>query len=201
VVLAHLIGGLATLAGLWWHLLQLARGASLAARMNPFAASASSLSWLAPLALLVVVLQIMLGGWTSTNYAALACTDFPTCHGYWWPEMDFGEGFVLWRGLGINYEYGVLDTPARTAIHWTHRLGAVLTAMVVIAAVISAWGSRAYGVQTTAWCILAALSTQLCLGVANVLGGLPLAVAVAHNGVAALLLLSLLSLVYFTRRN
>ena len=72
-------------------------------------------------------MQIALGGWTSTNYAALACTDFPTCHGVWMPETDFSEAFVMWRGIGVNYEFGVLEHPARTAIHLTHRIGALIT--------------------------------------------------------------------------
>ena len=69
-------------------------------------------------------MQILLGGWISTNYAAVACPDFPTCQRSFWPQMDFRDAFVLWRGLGIDYEGGVLDHPARVAIHFTHRLGA-----------------------------------------------------------------------------
>ena len=81
--------------------------------------------------LVVLALQIVLGGWTSSNYAALACPDFPTCQASWWPDMDFKDAFVLWRGLGIDYEGGVLDHPARVAIHFTHRLGAVVAALVL----------------------------------------------------------------------
>ena len=78
------------------------------------------------------MLQISLGGWTSANYAALACPDFPTCQTQWWPAIaDFEEGFVLWRGLGVDYEGGVLDHPARVAVHFTHRLGAVLAAVLI----------------------------------------------------------------------
>ena len=84
-------------------------------------------------ALLVLVCQIALGGWTSSNYAALACPDLPQCLGQWWPEQaDFSEAFVLWRGLGVNYEGGVLDAAARVAIHFTHRLGALITLIVMI---------------------------------------------------------------------
>lgn len=193
VVSAHLLGGLATLALLWWNLLA-------TRRLDATRDAPGVLAWLAPLALAVLVGQIFLGGWTSANYAALACTDFPTCHGRWWPQTDFGEAFVLWRGLGVNYEFGVLDTPARTAIHVAHRLGALVATMAVLAAGIGAVRSQVRRIRLTGWCILAALPLQLLLGVTNVLGGLPLAVAVAHNGGAAVLLLTLVTLVRFTRR-
>jgi cytochrome c oxidase assembly protein subunit 15 len=193
VVSAHLLGGLATLALLWWNLLE-------TRRLDPPVQSPGALTWLAPLALAVLVGQIFLGGWTSANYAALACTDFPTCHGQWWPQTDFPEAFVLWRGLGVNYEFGVLETPARTAIHVSHRVGALLATIAVLAAGIGAARSPVRRIRLTGWCILAALPIQLLLGVTNVLGGLPLAVAVAHNGGAAVLLLTLVTLVRFTRR-
>ena len=119
VVMAHLLGGFATFSFL----------VLLALRTAPRRPLTVSPRWrgMAAAGLLILVLQIALGGWTSTNYAALSCGDFPTCQGRWLPEMDFGEAFVMWRGLGVNYEYGVLDNPARTAIHVTHRVGAVVT--------------------------------------------------------------------------
>lgn len=190
VVTAHLFGGLATLALLWWHFLASFYPATVARYPRvPYV----------NLLILVLLGQIFLGGWTSTNYAALACTDFPTCHGVLWPDMNFQEAFVLWRGLGVNYEYGVLDSPARTAIHYSHRLWALVTAISLI---FGSWmalqrGSRA--VRKAAWCIITLLCAQLGLGISNVLFGLPLAVAVAHNGVAALLLLSVISLKYFNK--
>ena len=191
VVSAHLLGGLATLALLWWHFLALNAP-------HPYPAPAGLRS-LARMALAVVVIQIFLGGWTSTNYAALACTDFPTCHGRWWPQTDFGEAFVLWRGLGVNYEFGVLDTPARTAIHMSHRLGALF--VLAIGGFTAGWAlrSEARAVRRVGWCILAVLLVQFALGVSNVVGGLPLGVAVAHNAGAAVLLLTLVTLVYLTR--
>ena len=76
----------------------------------------------------VLVVQILLGGWVSSNYSAVACPDFPTCQRSYWPTMDFKDAFVLWRGLGIDYEGGVLDHPARVAIHFTHRIGAIIAA-------------------------------------------------------------------------
>jgi cytochrome c oxidase assembly protein subunit 15 len=138
------------------------------------------------------VLQIFLGGWTSANYAALACPDFPTCQTQWWPAVaDFEEGFVLWRGLGIDYEGGVLDHPALVAVHFTHRLGAIL-ATVLIA--LLGWRlAREVATRVDGTAVLAALLAQLCLGVSIVWFGVPLAVAVLHNGVAALLLLTVIN--------
>src|SRR5690606_7637412 len=109
-------------------------------------------------------------------------TDFPTCQGRLWPDMDFAEAFVLWRGLGVNYEFGVLETPARTAIHVSHRLGALATTLVLLS--ICALTFRRAGPQgrRIAWCILVLLATQLLLGITNVMRGLPLGVAVLHNG-------------------
>jgi cytochrome c oxidase assembly protein subunit 15 len=194
IVLAHLLGGLTVLALLWWHLLDTRQHSAVAPGL-------SRLRQFAKLALGVVLLQIMLGGWTSSNYAALACTDFPTCQGRWWPATDFKEAFVLWRGLGVNYEFGVLGTPARTAVHISHRVGAGLTTAVLLALAFAAWSSGSAPARQVAWCILATLTAQLALGITNVLGGLPLAVAVAHNAGAAVLLLTVLTLVHITRRN
>ena len=193
VVSAHLLGGLATLSLLWWNLLGV-RG------LSPITLDCGALCGVARLALLVLLLQIFLGGWTSANYAALACTDFPTCQGQWWPHTDFREAYVLWRGLGINYEFGVLDTPARTAIHVGHRLGALIAALVIAGTALMAWRSGEPRLRRLASCILAALALQVSLGITNVLGGVPLPVAVAHNAVAAVLLLTLITLVHATRR-
>lgn len=190
IVTAHLLGGMATLALLWWTTLR-SRG-WLQGRRPEVGAAARRF---AAVALAVVVAQIALGGWTSTNYAALACTDFPTCHGQWWPAADFAEGFVLWRGLGVDYEFGVLDNPARVAIQLAHRVGAVITLVVVLAAAAAlALHTRDRVVRGLAVLSGALVLLQFGLGVANVLLSLPLPVAVAHNGVAALLLLALLTL-------
>src|SRR5690606_28029068 len=86
----------------------------------------------AALALALLVLQIFLGGWTSTSYAALACPDLPTCHGSFWPETDVKTAFTLWHGLGINYEYGILDARARVTIHHFHRVGAVIVTVTLL---------------------------------------------------------------------
>jgi len=137
-------------------------------------------------------MQIALGGWTSTNYAAVACPDFPTCQGEWLPEADFQEAFVLWRGLGVNYEFGILEHPARVAIHWTHRLGALITFVMVGWLSLKLLRSGSSRGVSSGWMILVLLSTQILLGISNVVMALPLAIAVAHNLVGAFLLLSVL---------
>ena len=192
VVSAHLLGGLTILALLWWNFLDVKSPASSAD-------DAGALHKMAWATIFILVVQIFLGAWTSANYAALACTDFPKCQGRWWPQSDFGEAFVLWRGLGVNYEFGVLETPARTAIHLAHRLGAVAATTAILATVWCVLGSGAQRLRRVAWCILAALVCQLTLGISNVVGGLPLAVAVSHNASAAILLLSMVTLAYRTR--
>lgn len=190
VVMGHLLGGMTTLS-----LLVL-----LALRTRPGARAAvvDAPRWrtLAGVALLVLAAQIALGGWTSSNYAAMACTDFPTCHGQWWPQADFKEAFVLWRGLGVNYEYGVLDHPARTAIHLTHRIGALVTFLLLgwLALRLVARGREP--LAGSGWLVGGLLLLQVSLGIGNVVLHLPLGVAVAHNAVAALLLLSLIRLNY-----
>jgi len=182
VVMGHLLGGFTTLALLFSLLLIVSDRAG--------SYGSQGLRGWALLGLLVLVLQIALGGWTSTNYAALACTDFPTCHGQWWPQADFGEAFVMWRGLGVNYEFGVLDNPARTAIHLTHRIGALVT-FLYLGALVLAMLRRGGDLSAPALTVAILLLLQIGLGISNVLLHLPLAVAVAHNAVAALLLLSL----------
>lgn len=109
--------------------------------------------------------------------------------------MDFKEGFVLWRGLGVNYEYGVLDSPARTAIHYTHRIGALVTFLYLAWLVVKLLRS-AGGLAGSAMLVGVLLLTQIALGIGNVVMHLPLGVATAHNGVAALLLVSLVYVNY-----
>jgi heme a synthase len=181
VVVAHLFGGFTTLALLFW----LSRW-----RVTPVTAS-PRLKLLGVAAATMLVAQIGLGGWTSANYAALACPDFPTCQTQWWPEVaEFSEGFILWRGLGVDYEFGVLDHPARVAIHFVHRLGAIFASALLIAFAIALMRTR--GLAANGWAVLAVLAAQVVIGVSIILFGVPLSVAVAHNGFAALLLLTVL---------
>jgi heme a synthase len=183
VVVGHLFGGFATLALL----------ASLGRwRSTRFPSPTRALHVLGLAAAAALVLQISLGGWTSANYAALACPDFPTCQTRWWPPIaDFEEAFVRWRGIGIDYEGGVLDHPARVAVHFTHRLGALLAAVLI--ALLAARLIREPATRGDGGALLAVLVLQLSLGVSIVWFGVPLAIAVLHNGVAALLLLAVIN--------
>ena len=182
IVAAHLIGGMSTLSLLFW----LSRF-----RTAPIW-SGDKLKALAVAATVVLGVQIFLGGWTSANYAALACPDFPTCQTQWWPEIaDFDEGFVMWRGLGIDYEGGVLEHPARVAIHFVHRLGAVLAAILLAWLAIRLIAQPSSRPDGTAMAL--ALFAQLSIGIGIVLLGVPLSVAVAHNAIAALLLLTVIN--------
>lgn len=192
IVMGHLLGGLTTLGLLIWLLLEeRRRNADRQARRAP---------WPVVAGLLVLIGQIALGGWTSSNYAALACPDVPTCQGQWWPEQaEFAEGFVLWRGLGINYEFGVLDAPSRVAIHFTHRLGAILTLAVLVS--VALWVRRRSPVQAVrnaTTLVLVTVVLQVSIGVGIVWFGMPLPLATSHNGVAALLLLAVINLLHAT---
>lgn len=184
IVVLHLLGGLATLSLLAWLAMKKDMTAVPAADPSP-------LRKLALAALVVLGLQIALGGWTSSNYAALACPDFPTCQNSYWPEMDADNAFVLWRGLGIDYEGGVLDHPARVAIHFVHRLGAIVAALMLGWLAWSMWRrGRSSAVRTAGLWVAVALIVQLIVGPLMVMRALPLWLATAHNAMAALLLLS-----------
>ncbi|HBP6458717.1 TPA: heme A synthase [Pseudomonas aeruginosa] len=189
VVTAHLLGGFTTLALLF--LLALRLSGRLEPRRYPAATRG-----LAGLALLLVIGQITLGGWVSSNYAAVACIDLPTCHGEWWPRMDFANGFHLTQHIGPNYLGGQLDSDARTAIHMTHRIGALCVTLVLL---LLAWRLQRSGLVWPTALMLLGLSLQIGLGISNVLLHLPLPVAVAHNGGGALLLLSLVLVNYRLR--
>ena len=193
IVTAHLLGGMATLSLLWLLTLALAPPRQYLSRWH----NTNGLVLASSIALLILIVQITLGGWTSTNYAATGCIQFPACYGgEWWPTMDFDEAFVIWHGLGIDYEYGILDSSARTAIHMAHRIGALVTTLYLgglfLLLMRQAASSTARGLATT---MALLLLLQVALGISNVLAQLPLSVAVAHNGVAALLLLALLTLI------
>jgi len=151
---------------------------------------------MAIVATVVVSLQIMLGGWTSSNYAAVACPDLPQCQNQWWPEgMNFDEAFVLWRGLDINYTGGVLEHPSRVAIHFTHRLGAIIaTLAVVLAAWLAIRNAPTALVRRAGWWALGALGLQLLIAVMMILKAFPLWLAAGHNAGAALLIMSLMLL-------
>ena len=189
VVTGHLLGGFATLSLLF--LLTLRLSGVLPALTVP-----KRLQYWATAGLLLVIGQIALGGWVSSNYAAVACIDFPTCHGQWLPPADFANGFHLTQHIGPNYLGGQLDSDARTAIHLTHRIGALL---VTVALLGLAWQLKAVGMTRLAGLLLIALAAQITLGISNVLFHLPLPVAVAHNAGGAALLLTLVLVNYHAR--
>lgn len=190
IVTIHLLLGMTLLGMLTW----------VGARQKdhaPVDSRAHALRIPAAIALTLLALQIALGGWVSTNYAALACMDFPLCDGALMPQMDFDNGFTLWRSLGKTAEGDYLPFAALMAIHWTHRMFAF-----VVAAYIGWVGWKALkieGLQPVARAVLAALALQITIGIATVSLKWPLALAVAHNGCAALLVLLLVMLNYKAR--
>jgi cytochrome c oxidase assembly protein subunit 15 len=190
IVTLHLLGGLSTLALLWW--------LALPPERRELKAAERPVRRLAIVAAAVVLVQLSLGGWTSTNYAAAACADFPTCHGKWWPDMDFRNAFVLWRGLGIDYEGGVLDAPARVAIHYSHRLGAYLTALVLLLPVLGAWRrAQTFAARAAATALFVALGLQVAIGMNLIWQGWPLWLGTAHNAGAAAVVLAMVALLRY----
>ena len=154
VVTAHLLGGMLTLSLLYWL-------ASRPDRPDPVRAPL-----VLKAALVVLVAQIALGGWVSTNYAAVACPDFPTCQNDWWPTADYAEGFTLIREIGVDYEGGELDHDARVAIHFVHRLGAIVASAVILLAAFGMWRR---GQPIVAGAIGLLLAAQITFGISNVL--------------------------------
>jgi len=193
VVMGHLLGGLTLFSSLWALNLSVGR-AQLTSReherLNVYQ------PWVV-LGLVIVVMQVALGGWVSSNYAGLSCVGFPQCNGQWLPSLNLREGFDLFSPIGVNYQGGWLDSGARMTIQVVHRYGAFLTATYVLTLssllLFRAKISAMYPVALTAVLLV---FTQFSLGVLNVIKQLPLSVAVAHNGVAALLLASMVTMSY-----
>jgi len=186
VVMGHLLGGLTTFALLAWI-------AWRATDQPILSVEARRLRLLLGIGLALLTVQIALGGWTSANYAALACgTDYPRCAGHWWPQQDFREGFVLWRGIGVDYEGGILDNPARVAIQMTHRLVAIAVFVYLLA--LSGKLLRIPGLRGWGAALALLVCIQVGLGISNVLLALPLPIAIAHNAGALALLFVLVTL-------
>ncbi|TAM11763.1 MAG: heme A synthase [Nevskiaceae bacterium] len=192
IVTTHLLLGLTTLALLWWMWLRQSPCALRAVDVRP-----GIRGW-AALALGVVALQIFLGGWTSTNYAAVACPDFPTCQASYGLQTALGPAFDLWHGLGINYEGGILAASVRATIHMVHRYGALLTTLIVggLGLYLVARG-RGRGLRGLGVACIVVLLLQLAIGIGFVEMRFPLSLADAHTGGAALLLLTVVSLNHF----
>lgn len=181
IVSGHLLGGMSTLAVLSW----------LAHRhwgyYSDSIITCQRLRLAIRFALVLLFMQIFLGGWTSTNYAALACTDFPTCHGAWVPDMDFSDAFHMVRELGLSKDGSALSLASLTAIQWTHRVGALVSFIYLGAlglTTLKYWQLKRWSVL-----LLVALITQIALGISNLVLHLPLVLAVAHNFTAALLVI------------
>lgn len=197
VVLLHLLGGMLILALLWWTVLRTPVAGGRLPLASHILRDRALHAW-AVLAMVMIAIQIILGGWVSTNYAGLICADFPTCQGRWWPPMDFADGFTFWRGLGVDYEGGVLSSEAMTAVHVSHRVGALVTLLLVGAAAARVMISGSWRLRWTAVIMVGLLLLQLGLGVANIFWLLSLPLAVAHNAGAALLLLAATTLLHQT---
>ena len=181
IVTGHLFGGFITLSLFFYLFLNTTGGIK-----NH---NIGHLKVLGGVALFALIVQIFLGVWTSTNYASLACADFPTCQGKFIPEMDFREGFNLAQEVGPNYLFGLLDNEARVAIHYSHRISAIVLTIIFLILISRLWFSSAAPLASTLGVILI---TQISLGIMNVVYVLPLYIAIAHNLVAALLLLATL---------
>lgn len=190
IVTLHLLGGMATVSLLWW--------LSLEPEHREIKAAERKVRRLAIVTMAFVVLQVSLGGWTSTNYAAAACTQFPQCQDSWWPDMDFKDGFKLWRGLGIDYEGGVLDAPARVAIHYTHRLGAyVVIGLLITLGLAARRRAQTFPLRAAGLALLVALTLQMLIGMNLIWQGWPLWLGTAHNAGAALTVLAMVTLLRY----
>jgi len=193
VVMSHLLGGMLIVACLSRFRLQISRfnGQDLP-QWRP---------WLS-LGVLIVFFQIALGGWVSSNYAGISCIGFPACNGIWFPTLHFAEGFNLFSPVGANYQGGLLDSDVRVSIQFIHRLGAVLTAAyILILALFILLKSKVKYLRAVAWLMAVLVLIQFSLGVINVMYLLPIGIAVAHNGVAAILLSTVFCAFHFTRKS
>lgn len=196
IVTLHLLGGFAMAALFWllslrlggghWHLPE--HGHEKIQKLKPLVLAA----------FLVVIVQIALGGWTTSNYAAVACPDLPRCQNQWWPEMDIADGFNFAQGVGPNYLGGKLDNEARIAIHMAHRIGALVTTAILLCLCVLLHKVHNPKARRLSNWILGALGIQIALGFSNILFNFPLPVAVAHNAGGAFLLLAMVTLMHRT---
>jgi cytochrome c oxidase assembly protein subunit 15 len=183
IVTLHLLGGLLLLVLLTVQVLRQGLAAA-PVLIEPVKPPIKIFIWLAFSAL---VLQIALGGWVSTNYAVLACNEFPRCQGTWWPLMDFDQGFQIWRQLGLTQHGDHIGFSALTAIHYTHRIMAGVV-MLILGAL--AWHLNAiHGLRLQSRWLAALLGLQLATGLSNVVLDWPLLAALMHTGGAAALIL------------
>ena len=203
IVMFHLLGGLTIITLLWLIFLRFNKNSYFSESEfvdNVMNNQVNMLLMFGYATLIVLVIQIMLGGWTSTNYAALACFDFPKCNTFWWPDMNFIDAFTVQFTTGLNYEFGRLDSPARVAIHFSHRILAILVTFMILALSIISYKIIKVSYQRIiSYLLVFFLLIQVLLGILNVKMSLPIYIAVAHNGNAALLLMCLVTQLYFIR--
>jgi cytochrome c oxidase assembly protein subunit 15 len=197
IVSAHLLGGFTVLTALYYYYLRLSdldKGSGVGISVPVRGVSVKLVAWIG---MLLVVAQTALGGWLSANYAAIACPDFPTCQGRWLPPIDLRGAFDLTQSIGPNYLGGLLENTQRVTIHVMHRAGALLLSVYLLVAGI--WIMRVADhkpIQLAIRVMLVILALQLCLGVSNILFSFPIVLAIAHNLGAALLLLSVIRVLY-----
>jgi|TARA_B110000902_G_scaffold267302_1_gene360114 cytochrome c oxidase assembly protein subunit 15 len=194
IVTAHLMGGFTTFSLLWLLRLRLSN--------NPWQLNSAERDWtksIRPLAIasfIIVILQIALGGWLTANYADVACPDLPTCQNEWLPPMDFATGFNLTQHIGPNYLGGTLDNEARVAIHFSHRVGAIITTIAVLLLSFSMLRQQSSRISNLGKVLVAVLCLQVILGLSNVYFNFPISVAVAHNIIGATLLITMVTVLY-----
>jgi len=196
IVTMHLLGGLTVLSLLWVYRLQLSNKYSTTLSTSERRWQSWSL-----FGLVLLIIQIALGGWVSSNYAGLACTGFPTCNGEWLPQLNISKAFSL-PSIGLNFEGGLLDSATRVSIQMVHRVGAVIVGLYLLGfSAVLLKQARSYRIKKLAIVIASMTAIQFILGIINVTHLLPLNVAVCHNAVAALLLLALVTLCCATIAN
>jgi cytochrome c oxidase assembly protein subunit 15 len=212
VVMGHLLGGFTTLCLLF--LLYLRLKVIHKVKSSPQVLSHQSTSQKVSkgatnkyisfglIGIVILTAQIALGGWTSSNYAAMSCVEFPICQGDWRANLTFDKSFDIVPPKKDSYEFGYLAHDERMTIHVTHRLGAIITALFIAwLAVVIFIRSHGSDIKKSALLMFTLLLIQLGLGISNIWFSLPLSVAVAHNVVAALLMLSLIALTYKLKQN
>jgi cytochrome c oxidase assembly protein subunit 15 len=193
IVTLHLLGGYVLLGLLAVQVTQFGQKRSGKART---ALSGALRGWIAA-ALLVLMLQASSGAWVSTNYAVLACNEFPACQGSWWPLMDFQQGFEIWRPLGMTQAGENISFQALTAIHFAHRVLAALTVLVLggLVVVLRGYVPLVSLTRTLRWLLF----LQLLTGISNVLFDWPLLAAVLHTGGAGAMVVVLFGLLAATQ--
>ncbi|KQN79262.1 cytochrome C oxidase subunit I [Duganella sp. Leaf61] len=194
IVTIHLLLGMGLLALLVWYGGRQNQLISPVRTLSGSPTAMRKIRWLAGISAVLLVVQIALGGWVSTNYATLACTDFPLCGGKLVPDMDFEHGFTLWRELGKTAAGHYIPFAALTAIHWVHRNAGFIVALVAGYTAWRAWGNVV--LHKTARYIAIVLAAQVATGLATIYFSFPLTIAVLHNAGAALLVLLLTVLNY-----